>query len=180
MANLSWKLAAVAQGADEALLDTYQSERAPHVREYIDMAIAMGRFINQTGAEALAGRAVEADGDAARLGMIRPPRGPGFGAGGDPAGRLAPHPRLSGGKRPEDVADGRFAVLAPADFAGGDAILSDTGAVLIADDAFAPWLSEIGAAAAVLRPDGYVMEIIAKDVKTPLRLPSLAIATTFN
>lgn len=45
-ANLAWKLAAVTRGeADEALLDTYQPERAPNLRATIDMAVMMGRMV---------------------------------------------------------------------------------------------------------------------------------------
>jgi 3-(3-hydroxy-phenyl)propionate hydroxylase len=48
-ANLAWKLAAVSRGeADEALLDTYQPERAPNLRATIDMAIMMGRMVCTT------------------------------------------------------------------------------------------------------------------------------------
>ena len=48
-ANLAWKLAMVIKGeADAALLDTYQTERAPHVRATIDMAIMMGRMVCTT------------------------------------------------------------------------------------------------------------------------------------
>ena len=45
-ANLAWKLAAVTHGeSGEALLDTYQPERAPNLRATIDMAIMMGRMV---------------------------------------------------------------------------------------------------------------------------------------
>ncbi|MDR3509689.1 MAG: bifunctional 3-(3-hydroxy-phenyl)propionate/3-hydroxycinnamic acid hydroxylase, partial [Caulobacteraceae bacterium] len=45
-ANLAWKLGAVLDGAaDEALLDTYQTEREPHVRALIEFAIGMGRVV---------------------------------------------------------------------------------------------------------------------------------------
>jgi 2-polyprenyl-6-methoxyphenol hydroxylase-like FAD-dependent oxidoreductase len=45
-ANLAWKLDLVLGGrAREALLDTYQSERAPHVSAVIDMSVALGRII---------------------------------------------------------------------------------------------------------------------------------------
>lgn len=48
-ANLAWKLAATVKGdADEALLDTYQPERAPNLRATIDMAIMMGRMVCTT------------------------------------------------------------------------------------------------------------------------------------
>jgi 3-(3-hydroxy-phenyl)propionate hydroxylase len=45
-ANLAWKLAAVIQGkAGDALLDSYQVERAPNLRATIDMAIMMGKTV---------------------------------------------------------------------------------------------------------------------------------------
>ena len=45
-ANLAWKLAAVTQGkAADSLLDSYQLERAPHLRATIDMAIMMGKTV---------------------------------------------------------------------------------------------------------------------------------------
>jgi 3-(3-hydroxy-phenyl)propionate hydroxylase len=44
--NLIWKLAAVDRGqADPALLDTYRSERGPHVRAVIEAAVENGRYI---------------------------------------------------------------------------------------------------------------------------------------
>jgi len=45
-ANLAWKLAACLNGADERLLDTYQTERAPHARAYVETAIGLGGLIN--------------------------------------------------------------------------------------------------------------------------------------
>ncbi len=45
-ANLAWKLEMVIKGtAGEALLDTYQTEREPHVRGFIELAIAMGKVV---------------------------------------------------------------------------------------------------------------------------------------
>ena len=44
--NLSWKLAAVMRGeADDALLDTYESERAPHVRGLTEISMAFGEMV---------------------------------------------------------------------------------------------------------------------------------------
>jgi 3-(3-hydroxy-phenyl)propionate hydroxylase len=45
-ANLAWKLAAVIRGAvAEHLLDDYQSEREPHARALIELAMMMGRTV---------------------------------------------------------------------------------------------------------------------------------------
>lgn len=45
-ANLAWKLAAVTKdGAPDALLGSYQRERAPNLRATIDMAIMMGKTV---------------------------------------------------------------------------------------------------------------------------------------
>lgn len=45
-ANLAWKLQAVLGGkAGESLLDSYQVEREPHVRTYIQLAIGMGQVV---------------------------------------------------------------------------------------------------------------------------------------
>lgn len=54
--NLTWKLARVlGQGGDERLLDTYESERKPHARHVIRLAVAMGWAMTggQDGAAAL-------------------------------------------------------------------------------------------------------------------------------
>ena len=45
--NLAWKLGRVLRGQnDKALLDSYQTDRAPHVREYIELAMRLGGLIN--------------------------------------------------------------------------------------------------------------------------------------
>lgn len=61
-ANLAWKLAAVVgNGVGSDLLDTYQTEREPHVRGIIELAVGFGRMICTTDA------AVAAERDAAML-----------------------------------------------------------------------------------------------------------------
>ncbi len=45
-ANLAWKLVACLKGADDRLLDTYQAERAPHARAYVETAMRLGGLIN--------------------------------------------------------------------------------------------------------------------------------------
>lgn len=59
-ANLAWKLAAIVNdGADDALLDSYQIEREPHVRAIIEIAIQMGRVVCLLDADAAAKRDAE-------------------------------------------------------------------------------------------------------------------------
>ena len=49
VANLAWKLVAeIKNQAEAGLLDTYESERVPHVQKYIDTAIKLGGLINAT------------------------------------------------------------------------------------------------------------------------------------
>jgi 3-(3-hydroxy-phenyl)propionate hydroxylase len=55
--NLAWKLAAVISGAaPPALLDSYQSEREPHIRHIIETVIAMGNIICLRDPQAAAAR----------------------------------------------------------------------------------------------------------------------------
>ncbi|MER5218665.1 bifunctional 3-(3-hydroxy-phenyl)propionate/3-hydroxycinnamic acid hydroxylase [Streptomyces sp. NPDC002838] len=61
--NLTWKLARVlVQGGDERLLDTYESERKPHARHVIRLAVAMGWAMTggQDGAAAVRRRLLAA------------------------------------------------------------------------------------------------------------------------
>ncbi|HEV2637944.1 MAG TPA: bifunctional 3-(3-hydroxy-phenyl)propionate/3-hydroxycinnamic acid hydroxylase [Actinocrinis sp.] len=103
--NLSWKLAAVLRGeAEEALLDTYESERAPHVRGLTQSSMAFGELV------------LTRDPDAARQrdAMLRagnvptappfPRLGPGVVAEGPEqpggaVGRLSPQFRVASGRR---------------------------------------------------------------------------------
>ena len=50
--QLAWKLAAVLAGADDALLDTHQAERAPHARGLVRLAVLLGRLMTGGGAGA--------------------------------------------------------------------------------------------------------------------------------
>ena len=48
-ANLAWKLAAIVRGdAYLSLLDTYESERRPHVDAFIELAVELGATIQTT------------------------------------------------------------------------------------------------------------------------------------
>ncbi len=152
-ANLAWKLARVQHGlAGEELLDTYQAERAPNAREYIATAVRLGGLINTRAMAAALGDAPD-DGPVL-MRSIAPALG-GFEA---PFGRPVPQPLLADGTRLDDRVGHRFAVLLRADAAAAlDAAVMDglaaRGAVLVAEEAVAPLLAELGAAAALVRPD---------------------------
>ena len=48
-ANLAWKLVAIVKDdAPDTLLDTYESERLPHVRTFIDLAVRLGAVLQET------------------------------------------------------------------------------------------------------------------------------------
>ena len=55
--NLTWKLGAILAGrADKSLLSSYQTEREPHVRAMIDLAVMMGKVVCVTDPEAALAR----------------------------------------------------------------------------------------------------------------------------
>ena len=54
--NLGWKLDSVFKcRASEDLLDTYELERKPHVRAFIDLTVKMGHLINTTASSLISG-----------------------------------------------------------------------------------------------------------------------------
>ena len=57
VANLIWKLRLVSRGlADESLLDTYESERRPHARYWVEAASTMAGLVQTTDPDVAAGR----------------------------------------------------------------------------------------------------------------------------
>ncbi|MFE9028191.1 bifunctional 3-(3-hydroxy-phenyl)propionate/3-hydroxycinnamic acid hydroxylase [Streptomyces iakyrus] len=180
--NLTWKLARVLrQGGDERLLDTYESERKPHARHVIRLAVALGWAMTggQDGAAALRRRLLAA---ACRV--------PGLtaAAGRDLSPPLTTGPLVLRGIRkglagthcpqPWITADGRRTRL--------DELLGDSFTVLTAgepwpwlnalahalgvraipvtglgdDGTLAAWLRAGRADAVLLRPDRVVMDVV--------------------
>jgi 3-(3-hydroxy-phenyl)propionate hydroxylase len=164
--NLGWKLARVLRGQNEdTLLDTYQAERSPHVREYIELAVRLGGLINSKAMEAAVSRSVIDGGEAERMNSIKPRLGPGLAAGWNgPAGQIAPQPRLADGRRLDDRVGYRFAALLRPDFAADLSTeflerLASREVIVVADNApeQQTWLKAIGAPAVLARPDRYVL-----------------------
>jgi 3-(3-hydroxy-phenyl)propionate hydroxylase len=164
--NLGWKLGRVLRGQnDDVLLDTYQSERAPHVREYIELAVRLGGLINTKAMEAAVPGSVIEGGEAARMSSIKPRLGPGLASGWDGLARqIAPQPRLADGTLVDDRVGYRFAALMQPEFADGlpaetTGRLSDRDVAIVRDASSEPnsWLQSMGAAAVLVRPDRYVL-----------------------
>lgn len=101
-ANLAWKLGAITRDeASKRLLDTYEQERRPNVRYYIDLALMMGRTVCVLDPAAAAAR------DAAMLAQREATGGAPLPAGApDPlrAGCLVPATRGAGTQLPQPCA----------------------------------------------------------------------------
>ncbi|MFB9465862.1 bifunctional 3-(3-hydroxy-phenyl)propionate/3-hydroxycinnamic acid hydroxylase [Streptomyces cinereospinus] len=183
--NLSWKLAAVFAGeAEETLLDTYQAERAPHVRALIDASVAVAETALLTDPE----RARLRD-DALRRGELpTPPRFPRLGAGivrpetaegaVESDGRPSPQARVAFGTRvdrldqfltpgwtlvsrhavPEELFDARQRrLLEELDVTFVHVTPGDVpDAYLDIDGEYDLWFRQNGQKAFLQRPDGYV------------------------
>jgi len=154
-ANLAWKLAAVTGGkADDALLDSYQVERAPNLRATIDMAIMMGKTVCITSKWGAFVRDMKFR-LARRLGKLPdgPPSYPPIKEGrilptSPGAGSYFPQPLAADGRRLDDVLGIGHWLIARADLAG--APLAPFAAQIEA------WLGKHGAEAVLVRPDRYV------------------------
>lgn len=166
-ANLAWKLGSVVAGrAGPDLLDTYQSERAPHARAFIELAIRLGGLINTKAVEAaLATGTPQGDGPF-KLDVQKPLLGPGL-AGGDlgMSGKVAPQFRLESGARSDDGVGYRFVLLCGSDFSA--ALTEQQRAVAAAADiallrggeaaGLDQWLHDSGFEAVLVRPDRYIL-----------------------
>ena len=164
--NLAWKLGRVLRGRnDDGLLNTYQTERAPHVREYVELAVRLGGLINTKAMEAALPDSVLEGGEAARMTSIKPRLGPGVADGWNGlAGQLARQPVLADGTRLDDRVGYRFAALVQPDFAAdlpADTLgrLVEREVVVVADNApgLQTWLQAADASAILVRPDHYVL-----------------------
>lgn len=112
-ANLGWKLEKVIRGiASDSLLETYQSEREPHVRVFIETAVRLGNIIQTTDPQVAAERdRAFLEGGREEMVNLSPPLGPGFHLG---RGEIFPQPVLADGRRLDEAVGGyRFALLSP-------------------------------------------------------------------
>jgi 3-(3-hydroxy-phenyl)propionate hydroxylase len=160
--NLAWKLADVISGRQpESLLDTYESEREPHVREFIETAVQLGSVIQATDRTAVDARDREMTAAFRRFTTPQPQLGAGFHEGVQ-GGQIAPQPRHADGTRLDDTVGYRFALVAVATLADHARASLDADRdqpveiVAAGDGALLDWLVSTGTRAVLLRPDRYI------------------------
>jgi 3-(3-hydroxy-phenyl)propionate hydroxylase len=173
--NLAWKLEGVLAGTlPDSVLDSYEAERKPHAAAMIRLAKLIGTAMTEGGEFGNVLRRVVAP----RLRLL-----PGFKdqilSSQTPAlhrselvlrkrlrpglaGSLCPNADLGDGRRLDDAAAGRFAVITtsarPSDALR--AVVQRTGGIVLTverDTELHRWLRGRRASAAVLRPDGTVL-----------------------
>ncbi|QIL79424.1 bifunctional 3-(3-hydroxy-phenyl)propionate/3-hydroxycinnamic acid hydroxylase [Diaphorobacter sp. HDW4A] len=154
--NLAWKLAEVISGrAADDLLDTYETERSPHVREFIETAVRLGAVIQTQDPEEARRRDLEMRANPQVFTTPQPRLGPGVHEGGGAAGMVGEQPTLSAGIRLDSLAGYQFALLVDPTWEIAEA--PSAVKVLAADSSAArDWLQRLGAGAVLLRPDRYV------------------------
>lgn len=159
--NLSWKITARLRGAPDSLLDTYESERKPHVRVYAEAAAAAANAVEHLA---------EQPGDLNDVPLLKeapfpaPTLGPGIhGETQGVAGVLSIQPRLSNGRRLDDVVGYRLAVVGVPSVVNSveestRRVWNRLGAVTITDLdlAMRRWLNQHNVHAVIIRPDRYV------------------------
>ncbi|WP_408591008.1 bifunctional 3-(3-hydroxy-phenyl)propionate/3-hydroxycinnamic acid hydroxylase [Novosphingobium sp.] len=164
-ANLAWKLGAVIRAeADEAILDTYQQEREPHVRAIIATAIAMGQIVCLLDPAAAEGRnqamLARKSSGAQDVSVAYPDLVDGFLTRTPHAGALFPQPRAADGELLDAVC-GNGPVLVTR----SDAQVRDRSVRAISLDApeiakfaapLGQWLAAAAADAVLIRPDRHV------------------------
>lgn len=159
VANLAWKMAAIVNdGADEAILTTYQPERDPHVRGVIGAAVAAGRYICEPDPARAAERdasirAQSAQKQGETAADLIPAISTGFVVHGTPAaGQRFIQPILADGRKLDDLAGQGWRLFVRNGDSNGAILaceLPDHGAVQ-------QWLDAHEAEAVLVRPDHYV------------------------
>lgn len=157
--NLAWKLAAVVKGAaSHELLDSYESERSPHVRAFIEATLELGRVIQETDPE----KARERDARWLAQPLVfrapQPRLGSGVHDGTGAAGTLSEQPFLASGQRLDDLSGHRSALLVEPGLAAlAQQQVDPSMCVVVADPGpCAQWLERLGAVAVLIRPDRYI------------------------
>ncbi|WP_284212971.1 bifunctional 3-(3-hydroxy-phenyl)propionate/3-hydroxycinnamic acid hydroxylase [Comamonas jiangduensis] len=161
--NLAWKLGAVIRGeAGEELLDTYETEREPHAREFISTAVRLGQVIQTTTPEVLRQREEEFA-QTQFFATPQPALGPGAHEGGTLGGRLIPQAVCADGSRTDDDIGYAHALLvAPSAVVAAKAMVNGAMPIVVATEpVLVKWMEKSGIVAALVRPDRYVAGVAA-------------------
>lgn len=154
-ANLAWKIASVVRdGANETLLDSYQSERAMNVRAYVEGAIRLGRLINASDPQGALESAFRQSDGSYRMSSLDVGLGPGLHEAG--GGWLFPQLRLSPVERMDDAIGFGPAILTHAPLGPeADRRAHAAGIVTLRADAYRD-LPDLDEDVTLIRPDRYV------------------------
>ena len=156
--NLAWRLGRVVRGDSPIdLLDTYETERRPHVSMYTTLAAEWANKIEALVASQEAPPVVRGE-------ALRPRLGPGVRDDtNELAGTLSAQPRTASGELLDDVVGYRFAVVGdPAVLSGTSdrtkALLESLGVHVLEEFSgeVRDWVTGLGAAAVIIRPDRYL------------------------
>ena len=158
-ANLGWKLSAVLRwGATDALLDSYERERKPHTRVYIETAVNVGRMMNDAETAESLTHAINPDGSAQMKSISRglvDAIGPGL---DKRKGMRAMQPTLKDGTKLSDAMQGCLGLLVKGNVPSR---LDDAPAHLRAFSGLdhpevLDCLNELDCEAIIIRPDFYI------------------------
>ena len=179
-ANLAWKLTAVLRGlAPESLLDSYETERKPHVQAFIELAVRLGDIIQATDPEKARERDAKfASGQPEIFEFPSPGLGPGLLHGrGEGVGLPFIQPRLRDGALLDERMGARFGLVAPRALLHTVAPRADLALVAGDDEpALGEWLSARGVQAVLIRPDRYVLGVAHAAAELPALLDALPTA----
>jgi 3-(3-hydroxy-phenyl)propionate hydroxylase len=189
-ANLSWKLAGVLDGTLPAsVLDTYETERRPHTRHMILLAITVGTLMTRGGrvgdllrrlvaprlhrVPGIRDKVLDSATPALHRGrfVLRRRWRPSL------PGSLCPNLPVDGERRFDDVAGGRFALVACAPVVEQDRREARARGAVVVDvrpgEPLHEWLTRGRARAAIVRPDGTVLVASKWSSEAVAHLPSL-------
>jgi 3-(3-hydroxy-phenyl)propionate hydroxylase len=166
VANLAWKLAlTLREGASEAILDSYQTEREPHVRAIIETAIQMGRIVCLLDPQAAAARDAQMlarrQAGAQDVSVQYPDLKAGLLNGSQLSGALFPQPVINGVRFDELLGDRPTLIghhLPPAHSNVRMLDLSSSEAAPFTNF-LVSWLKNVGTEGVLIRPDRHIFGI---------------------
>jgi 3-(3-hydroxy-phenyl)propionate hydroxylase len=185
--NLAWKLEAVLRGrAGDALLDTYESERSPHVHAFIELAVKLGDIIQATDPDKARERDARFKAGQPEIFEFPSPRlGPGVLHGDMPlVGQPFPQPVLADGRLLDEHIGKHFTVIARKTVLDGvsnetrkrwknsDVLVLPTQEPVLLD-----WLDRHGVDAIMLRPDRYILGLAKTSAELDAVTTCLPVAT---